>query len=169
MRVYHGSDQIVHSPEIRRNERGRDFGFGFYTTTIKEQAERWAVRTAFIHSKRTGNAAEPHISVFEFDTDKLAGLSVKRFEEPSMEWLDLVIKCRSDISYQHTFDIVIGKIANDSVGETIDYVVSVIMRKEDALQRLIFEHINDQVCFCSNKALAKITFVESYAIRKSRE
>jgi hypothetical protein len=44
MKLYHGSNVVVEAPQIIRSAIGRDFGFGFYTTDIKEQAERWALR-----------------------------------------------------------------------------------------------------------------------------
>lgn len=47
----------------------------------------------------------------------------------------MVIQNRSNPNYQHEYDIVIGKIANDNVGETVSYVLQGIMRKEDAINR----------------------------------
>lgn len=44
MTVYHGSGDIVESPEIRKSRYTKDFGAGFYCTVIREQAERWAQR-----------------------------------------------------------------------------------------------------------------------------
>ena len=44
MILYHGSTVAVNVPKIIKTEYGRDFGFGFYTTDIQEQAARWAVR-----------------------------------------------------------------------------------------------------------------------------
>lgn len=46
MIVYHGSTIEITKPLILTNEIGRDFGFAFYTTDIRKQAERWAVRKA---------------------------------------------------------------------------------------------------------------------------
>ena len=77
----------------------------------------------------------------------------------------MVIRCRSDLNYRHGFDIVTGKIANDNVGETVEYVLAGIMRKEDAVERLKFEKINDQICFCTEQALKSITFKNSYVVR----
>ena len=74
----------------------------------------------------------------------------------------MVLKCRSDISYKHKFDIVIGKIANDNVGETVSYVMQGIMRKEDAVKRLKFEKINNQIAFCTEKAIGYLNFIKSY-------
>ncbi len=88
----------------------------------------------------------------------------KIFREASLDWLDMVVQCRSDASYYHEYDIVIGKIANDNVGETVSYVVQGIMRKEDAVERLKFEKINKQIAFCTESALRELTFVESYIV-----
>ena len=81
-----------------------------------------------------------------------------------MEWLEMVVACRSDKRYRHNYDIVMGKIANDNVGETVSYVLQGIMRKEDAVERLKFEKINNQIAFCTEAALEKLHFVESYIV-----
>ena len=77
----------------------------------------------------------------------------------------MVIKCRSDLNFKHGYDIVTGKIANDNVGETVEYVLAGIMRKEDAVERLRFEKINDQICFCSEESLETLKFKESYVVK----
>ena len=38
MILYHGSNVLVTEPKILKQNRFLDFGFGFYTTTNKEQA-----------------------------------------------------------------------------------------------------------------------------------
>lgn len=161
MIVYNGSVVEITKPLILANEIGRDFGFAFYTTDIREQAERWAVRKAKIERQRNINA-KPVVNVYEWDESTLC--NIKAFDGPSMEWLDMVLKFRSDISYKHIYDIVIGKIANDNVGETISYVMQGIMSKEDAIERLKFERINNQIAFCTEKALEHLTFVNSYEV-----
>ena len=133
MILYHGSTMEVSQPHILKSEIGRDFGFAFYTTDIQAQAERWARRRAMIESRRA-----------------------------SMEWLDLVVTCRSRTDYSHGYDIVEGKIANDNVGETVSYVMQGIMRKEDAIERLWFEQINNQIAFCTEAALRTLHFQNSY-------
>lgn len=164
MILYHGTTVEIKKPEIITNEIGRDFGFAFYTTDIKEQAERWAVRKAKIQSRKTGTQILPIVNVYEWqDSTKL---NIKNFEGTSMEWLEMVVKCRSDINYSHGFDIVCGKIANDNVGETISFVVQGIMRKEDAVQRLKFEKINNQIAFCTERALTALTFIKSYVVEE---
>lgn len=164
MIVYHGTTLEIPNPEIIKSEIGRDFGFAFYTTDIKEQSERWAIRKAAIENRKPGKSCLPIVNVYEWD-DNVAGLLFKAFDSASMDWLDMVVNCRSDRTYIHPFDIVIGKIANDNVGETVSYVMQKIMRKEDAIERLQFEKINNQIAFCTEKALHTLTFVESYIVR----
>ena len=107
------------------------------------------------------------VSVFRFD-DTLARqkLSFRDFPDVSMDWLDMVVACRSNPGYAHGFDVVTGKIANDNVGETIAYVVAGVMRKEDALERLRFQQINNQFAFCTEKALSYLTFESSCTVEK---
>jgi hypothetical protein len=157
MKLYHGSTVIVDAPRILRAEIGRDFGTGFYTTGIKEQAVRWAKRKALIELRRS-RAAKAIVSIYEFDEANYQNLNVIHFPEPSAEWLKMVCACRSNKDYIHGYDIISGKIANDNVGETVSYVVQGIMRAEDALEKLKFERINDQVCFCSEKALSYLCY-----------
>ena len=163
MIVYHGSVEEIKSPKIIRSELGRDFGFAFYTTDIKEQAERWAVRKAKIFNRKQKGKYIATVNRYEWLPKD--DLNIKTFKEADGEWLDMILKCRSDISYSHQYDIVIGKIANDSVGETVSYVMDGIMRREDAIKRLRFEKINNQIAFCTEKALASLEFVDSYALK----
>ena len=46
MIVFHGSIEIVKSPDVLHSYRSLDFGKGFYVTTVEEQAVRWARRKA---------------------------------------------------------------------------------------------------------------------------
>ena len=162
MILYHGSTMEVSQPRILKSEIGRDFGFAFYTTDIQAQAERWARRRAMIESRRTKTEVQPIVSAYEWDEDTAKQLHFLQFDGASMEWLELVVTCRSQTDYSHGYDIVEGKIANDNVGETVSYVMQGIMRKGDAIDRLRFEQINNQIAFCTETALHTLHFQNSY-------
>ena len=159
MILYHGSNVEVIKPIIIKSEKGRDFGFAFYVTPIKEQAERLARR-----KKRITKSDKAVVSVFEWNEDK-DSFKYKRFDNPDLEWLELIIRCRTDYKFKHGFDIVEGKIADDSVGETVLFVIDGVMRKEDALERLKFQKINSQIAFCSERSLCSLTFLKSYEVQ----
>ena len=165
MILYHGGLQVVDAPRIIRSEIGRDFGFAFYSTDIREQAERWALRRKRTALRNGHDTARAVVSVFNFD-EALArrNLRFRDFPEVSMDWLDMVVACRSDVRFSHGFDLVTGKIANDNVGETIAYVLAGVMRKEDALERLRFQQINNQFAFCTEAALSYLTFDSGYTV-----
>ena len=159
MLLYHGSYVEVKEPKIITSEFGRDFGFAFYLTPIKEQAERWARKKAKENKQTSGV-----VSIFDWD-ENVESLNCKEFKDQDDEWLDFVIACRKDIKYVHEYDIVQGKIADDAVGETINFVIKGFMRKEDALQRLKYQKINYQIAFCSEKSLKNLTFKNSYEVK----
>ena len=159
MILYHGSNIEVKEPRIIKTDKGRDFGFAFYLTPIKEQAERMAKR-----KQKLSSSSKAIVSVFEWDGES-SGLNYKNFKEPDGEWLDMILHCRSDTKYTHIYDIVEGKIADDSVGETVEFVLNGIMRKEDAIERLKFQKINSQIAFCTQHAIALLKFLESYEVK----
>ena len=160
MILYHGSDVEVKDPKIIQTEKGKDFGCAFYLTPIKEQAERMAKR-----KQRMNKSASAIVSVFEFDKKDINSFKYKSFNNPNLEWLDMIIECRTNPSYKHGYDIVEGKIADDSVGETILFVIDGVMKKEDALERLKFQKINSQIAFCSEKSLKCLSFTSSYEVQ----
>ena len=51
MIVYHGSTDVVRYPDVDHSYRSLDFGKGFYVTSVRKQAERWARRKAGILGK----------------------------------------------------------------------------------------------------------------------
>ena len=160
MILYHGSDLEVKTPKIIKSIKGKDFGIAFYLTHIKEQAERMARR-----KQRMNKSATAIVTIFEFDVNLVDSLNIKRFSDANLEWLDMIIKCRTNSSFNHGYDIVEGKIADDSVGETILFVIDGVIKKEDALERLKFQKINSQIAFCSDLSLKSLRFLKSYEVK----
>jgi hypothetical protein len=161
MIIYHGGTEIVDVPKIMSINRGRDFGIGFYTTTIREQAEKWAIRQS--RNRRVGTAV---LNIYEYDDiNAIEQLKTRMFGDYTMDWLDLVISCRQDGEYNHGFDIVSGKIADDDVGETVQAVIDGLSSKDFALSKLVFMPANDQICFCTDESLTYLKFIESEVVK----
>lgn len=149
MKVYHGSSVAVNVPEIRRGRFSKDFGEGFYCTTLLEQAQRWASRK------------KPSVvSVFEYLPSE--SLNVLEFTEMTDEWLDFIVNCRRGIS--HNYDIVIGAMANDQVFNYINDYVDGILTKEQFWVLAKFKKPTNQICFCSENALKCLKYIESLNI-----
>ena len=62
MILYHGSNVIVEHPKLVKQNRFLDFGFGFYTTTNREQAENFALKVA--ERRKEGEAI---LNIYEID------------------------------------------------------------------------------------------------------
>ena len=156
MILYHGGTDSIERPVIKSRSSGRDFGIGFYCTDIRGQAEKWAKRQGRIR-KQTAV-----LNLYEFDLDSAQrNIVFKAFKDYSLEWLELVVNCRKNSHYNHGFDIVYGKIANDDVGETVQAVLDGLMPFDFALQKLAFMPSNNQYCFCAEKSLEYLGFTES--------
>lgn len=117
-RLYHGSNVAIERIDLSMSKRGKDFGKGFYLNANPEQAIEMAVRKS-----RLLNEGYPTLSCFEFDHDLAVknGLEIKVFPDYSEEWAEFVVLNRRNNSDNpaHPYDIVIGPIADDTVGVQI--------------------------------------------------
>ncbi len=46
MKLYHGSNQLIRTIDLSKGRRYKDFGQGFYTTHLRDQAVYWSRRIA---------------------------------------------------------------------------------------------------------------------------
>ena len=140
-------------PQILKRLRALDFGAGFYTTSNREQAEKWA-RT--ITKRRLSGV--PCISVFSLDEAQLVQLAVLKFDSPSDEWLDFVVANRKGLPMMNSYDLVIGPVANDATLPVIDDYMDGRYTKEEAVGRLLPQKLTDQYAFLTAKALSMLEF-----------
>ena len=49
--LYHGSEEELPFPEIRKSKYTKDFSWGFYCTKSYEQAVRWAKLRYLVNTK----------------------------------------------------------------------------------------------------------------------
>jgi len=159
MTLYHGSDQIIKSPELRSSARTLDFGSGFYTTTNKEQAEVFAVKV-YNRSIRAGETPKgKFISVYEADYETMQKeLDILRFESPSEEWFDFIIANRRSVWQGKRYDIIYGPVANDTIYRTLIAFETGELSKQETIARLKVRELFDQMTFASEKAISFLRF-----------
>jgi len=150
MKVYHGSYMEVEKPKILKSKFPKDFGEGFYCTELEQQATRWA--------KRYDTAV---VSFYEHVPDK--NLKMLIFKEMTEEWLDFIVACRS--GRDHNFDIVIGAMANDQIFNYISDFIDGILTREQFWVLAKFKHPTHQICFCNEKALKTLQFIDYIKIK----
>ena len=149
MIVYHGSSEVVRQPDSLHSYRALDFGKGFYVTTVKEQAERWARRKASLVGGRA------IVNQYQMDED-MTGLRVKRFPDDLAEWIEFVCDCRDGKPGYQEYDLVIGKVANDKVFRVVDMYHSGIWDRERALREIRAYPNYDQLAFITRKAIDRL-------------
>jgi len=119
--LYHGTTEAEAAEVLQsgvRVARGLDdcdFGRGFYTTTVRQQANQWAWRLA----SRTLGAA-PAVLEFEVDRNELSRLDTLSFvrgDDRATEFWSFVVHCRlrrTDHAREGSkkqYDVVVGPVA----------------------------------------------------------
>ena len=161
MILYHGSStEIVEKPRIIMGDKFLDFGYGFYTTTSKEQAVRWAE----IKKKRI-KSENSYLNIYEVDDNIFSNhsLSILSFDNSSPEWLEFVIGNRRG-SITHNHDIIQGPVANDTLYRIITIYESGVLTFEETINRLKVHELFDQLSFHSEKALENLKYKEQLVI-----
>ena len=155
MILYHGSNMKVELPRLVEQNRFLDFGYGFYTTTNKAQAENFAKKVVV---RRGGT---PTVNIYEID-ESLIGehINVKRFEAPNEQWLDFVSAHRNGSYDGVQYDIIIGAVANDDVYRTLQVYSTGLLTKEQALEALKIKKLFDQYVFATDKAISLLKFIK---------
>ena len=148
--VQHGGTEQVNTPLCRLGRENLDFGQGFYVTTIKEQALRWASATA----KR--RKAQAVINIYKLDRDAiLTEARCKIFKAYDTEWLDFIVASRRGENPAAAYDYVAGGIADDRVIDTVNLYMSGLMSADIALQRLAQHQPNNQICLLNQSITDK--------------
>lgn len=158
--LYHGSNLPIEKIDLSRSKRGKDFGQGFYLNANPEQAKAMAVRTT-----RFLNEGQPTLSCFEFDEEEATkeGLNIKIFLDYSEEWAEFVVMNRKNNSDTpiHHYDIVIGPIADDTVGVQIRRYIMGYMSAAALVEELKFKGDHAvQYFFGTSKALKFLKRIE---------
>mgnify|MGYP002513218819 FL=1 len=157
MILYHGSNMEVAVPDLAKSKPFKDFGQGFYLSADKDQAMRMAEQKTLL--MMTG---EPIVTEFDFDESLLQSgeLSVKVFEDYSVEWATFILKNR-DIHEKHPthdYDIVFGPIADDGVTYQLRRHQSGAISIEELVRELKYARgITFQYFFGTPVALSKLT------------
>ena len=152
-RLHHGSYMAIESIDLSLSKQGKDFGKGFYLNPDYEQAFLWAESRV-----KTLQEGKPTVTSYEFDLDSAleAGLNVKIFDDYTEEWAEFVVSNRRNLADTscHSYDIVIGPIANDNVGRQIQFYMQGYWTIAQLIEKIKYTpKKSTQYFFGSEKAL----------------
>jgi len=156
MLLFHGSNQVIEKINLLKCRKYKDFGCGFYLTTLNDQALNMAERTAL----RFGGS--PIVSCFEFNKDCISTLNVKIFHSVSRDWAEMIINNRNATfkdfknclsNHDNKYDIVVGSVANDDISRIFALYQNGILRMDQLSEELKYKKLNNQYSFYTEKAL----------------
>ena len=159
MKLYHGSNVEIFKVELEKCMPYKDFGKGFYTTTLKEQAWRMAKRRAVTEGGR------PIVTIFEIPDELLSenSLNCRVFsDKPSVEWAVFVKNNRDkkfeDISSPECnldgkYDVVVGPVADDTIGLLVRQFQRGLIDEKYLTEGFSFDKVTNQYTFHTEKAL----------------
>ena len=155
MTLYHGSNVVIDEIDLSKSRKGKDFGCGFYLNADKNQAMEMAIRTS-----RRMMEGTPVLNTYKFDENILnikdTPLAIKIFDGYSIEWAEFIMMNRKNVSDTpaHKYDIVIGPIANDTVGLQMRRFTQGYISIERMIEELKFNKPSIQYFFGTELAIS---------------
>ena len=153
MTLYHGTNTDFSEIDLAKSFPLKDFGQGFYLTTIREQAERMAKR------KQVALGGKAIVQEYEFDKSVLhkGDLKALVFEGTTPEWATFIFNNRSrNKNYRHDYDIVVGPIADDGVAFLINQYTMGAVTLAQFTRMLKFKKLSNQYFFGTEKAVKQL-------------
>lgn len=150
MILYHGTNENFSDIDLGKSRTGKDFGIGFYLTPDKDIARRQAERKYKQYGSGSVNVIE-----YEHDEQMAEHLKTLQFSHYSIEWAKFILLNRKNQSRKqvHDHDIVIGPIADDTVGFQIRRLEDGIINMNQFLEEIKFHHVTIQYFFANEKAI----------------
>ncbi len=148
MKVFHGSTEVIEKPSVAAGRDNLDFGKGFYLTDLEQQAILWVTRPRNASKRK-------YVNVYEFDLNSAlkTGARYRKFSEYDEQWLTFIASNRRGGNEWKQYDIIEGGIANDRIFTTLELYMTNLISMEEALQRLIYEKPNNQICILNQSII----------------
>jgi hypothetical protein len=164
MVLYHGSNVEISVIDLSKCGKYKDFGQGFYLTSLKNQGIDWAKKV----TKRFGTGRAT-LNKYEFDNN-LNDLTYMIFTEPNDEWAAFIINNRNRDFTNHSerlsnhdnkYDFVHGLVANDDISAILETFLLGILPMSELSMALVYKELNDQYSFHTVKAISHLKYLGS--------
>lgn len=170
LKLYHGSDHIISTPEYGVGKSWNDYGKGFYCTESVELAKEWAC------SEEGKNG---YANAYTIDTEGLNVLNLPDEKYSILNWLAILLQNRIfDLSLPMSIrareyiienfdvdiksaDIIIGYRADDSYFSFAKDFVNNSINLDQLSNAMKLGKLGEQVVIMSKRAFDKIVYVES--------
>jgi hypothetical protein len=169
MILFHGSNLEIGQIDLNLCKPYKDFGRGFYTTEVEEQARQMAKRAVRLFG------GKPCITKFDVDDTEFENCDIRkrRFDSPTNEWALFVINNRNrnftdtvslECNSDNKYGIVIGPVANDDIRLLFDLFENEIITIDVLTKRLEYKELTSQISFHTNDAVNLLKKTGAYNI-----
>ena len=167
MKILHGSNHIIETPDIAVGNPYNDYGRGFYCTESEELAKEWAC----------SNNKNGFANKYELDTENLDILYLNSDNYNILNWLAILTKNRtywenstiSEAAKKYIaenfmvntegYDVIIGYRADDSYFSFARDFVSGTISYSQLSEAMKLGELGEQVVLISKKAFENIKFI----------
>ncbi|MCD7919377.1 MAG: DUF3990 domain-containing protein [Clostridiales bacterium] len=164
--LYHGSNQIIETPEFGLGKEHNDFGLGFYCTESMELAKEWAV----------SSINNGFCNQYTIDTESMNVLNLNSPEYTILNWIAVLLRHRifpvkTPIAGRakrylienfyvdvNAYDIVTGYRADDSYFDYAEAFVNNALSVNQLAQAMMLGKLGEQFVIKSRFAFSKLQF-----------
>ena len=173
--LFHGSNQIVETPELSQGNIHNDYGQGFYCTRIEEMAREWACR----------NQKDGFVNRYELDMKGLRVLNLSDGSHNVLNWIAVLLKNRTfrlgspmaidarEYLIRHfaidseVYDVIVGYRADDSYFQYAESFVENTLPLRSLNRALTLGKLGLQTVLVSEKAFGQIRFIDAEPVDKT--
>jgi len=135
--LYHGSPEIVQTPELSKGKKYSDFGPGFYCTELKELAKEWAC----------GSGSDGYSAEYELQTDGLSILRIGEDNHALLPWLYLLTRNRKFAITSHVVESAMTWLDDNFSFDFCDADVIIGPRCDDSYFALATSFLRGNISF----------------------
>ena len=183
--LFHGSEQIVETPEFGLGRKNNDFGLGFYCTENEDLAKEWAVS-----SLRSG-----FTNRYTLDTEYLNILNLNSPNYTILNWIAVLVEHRlfsikTPVARRakrylidnfginvNAYDLITGYRADDSYFDYAESFLNNGISVEQLARAMLLDKLGEQIVLKSKFAFDRIQYEgfdlaekeKYYVLRKSRD
>ncbi len=174
IKILHGSDHIIKTPDYSLGKKNNDYGKGFYCTKELEMAKEWACK-----EDKNG-----FVNEYELDTDSLKILNLLDGKHSILNWIALLLENRTFVLQDEiaidaknyiikhystdlaSYDVVIGYRADNSYFSYAQSFVSNALPLRSLNQALKMGKLGAQIVLISKRAFEQIKFINAEPANK---
>lgn len=174
VKLLHGSDHIIETPDYSLGKPHNDYGQGFYCTEDPEMAREWACK----------ENKDGFVNEYNFNTDGLNVLNILDGKHSVLNWMALLLKNRifalqDEIAIDarkyiienysvdlSRYDVVIGYRADDSYFSYAQSFISNTLQLKSLNRALKVGKLGAQTALVSKRAFKQIEFIKAEPVDK---